>query len=96
MTKRISVVVLAVLALAAPASAQETQTEREAAKGVLQKMASLETSLDVPAMVARLAATNARRDGVAARAKQLMETELLALYRRRTTDLGTSDDTSSA
>ena len=67
------------LALAAPASAQETQTEREAAKDVLQKMASLEASLDVPAMMARLATTNARRDGVAARAKQLMETELLAL-----------------
>ena len=79
MTKPISVVVVAVLALAAPAWAQETQTEREAAKDVLQQMAALETSLDVPAMVARLAATNARRDGVAARAKQLMETEFLAL-----------------
>jgi amidohydrolase len=64
---------------AMPASAQETQTEREAAKGVLQKMDALETSLDVPAMVARLSATSARRDAVAARAKQLLDAELLAL-----------------
>lgn len=66
-------------ASAAPAAAQETPTEREAAREVLQKMAALEQSLDVPAMVAKLSAANAQRDAVAARAKALMDTELLAL-----------------
>jgi amidohydrolase len=59
--------------------AQETPTEREAARGVVQKLDSLEKSLDLPALVAKITAPNARRDQVAARAKQLMDTELLAL-----------------
>jgi amidohydrolase len=62
-----------------PAWAQETQTEREAAKEVLQKMDALERSLDVPAMVGRLAASSAKRDAVAARTVQLLDSELLAL-----------------
>src|SRR5439155_23996002 len=59
--------------------AQETPTERDAARSVVAKMDSLERSLNVTAMVARLAAPNSARDAVAARAKQLMDTELLAL-----------------
>jgi amidohydrolase len=59
--------------------AQETPTEREAAREVLKKMAALEQSLDVPALVAKLAAANPARDAVAARAKELMDRELLAL-----------------
>jgi amidohydrolase len=72
-------VMVAALVLAAPAWGQETPTEREAAKEVLQKMDALERSLDVPSMVARLSATSARRDAVAARAKQVLESELLTL-----------------
>src|SRR5205807_7287785 len=60
-------------------SAQETPTERDAARGVVAKMDSLERRLNVTAMVARLAAPNSARDQVAARAKELMDTELLAL-----------------
>ncbi len=59
--------------------AQETPTERDAAKDVLRKMATLEKSLDVPGWVERLSASNAERDQVTARAKQLMDTELLAM-----------------
>jgi len=42
-------------------------------------MDTLEKSLDVPGMVSRLAAPNTARDQVVARAKQLMDTELLAM-----------------
>jgi amidohydrolase len=65
--------------LAAPVLAQETPTEREAARDVLKKMGELETSLDVPALVAKLTGPNPARDAVTARAKELMEKELLAL-----------------
>ncbi len=68
-------------AMAAPSTvvAQETPTEREAAREVLRKMAALEDSLDVPALVKKLTATNPARDQVAARAKELMDSELLAM-----------------
>ncbi len=69
-----------VLILAAwPLLAQETPTEREAAYDVLHKMAALEKSLDIPATVTRLTAANPARDQVVARAKELMDKELLAL-----------------
>jgi len=42
-------------------------------------MADLEKSLDVPGLVAKLTAPNPERDKVVARAKQLMDKELLAL-----------------
>src|SRR5919197_4613254 len=61
------------------AHAQETETERAAARDVLKKMAALEESLDVPGIVAKLTAPNAERDGVVARAKELMDKELLAM-----------------
>jgi len=70
---------LVVLLAAAPLAAQETPTERDAARDVLKKMAALEQSLDVPALVGRLTAANPARDAVTARARQLMDTELLAL-----------------
>ena len=66
-------------AVAAPAFPQETPTEREAAREVLAKMEALQKSLDVSALVARVAGTDAARDEVAARAKALMESEFLAL-----------------
>jgi amidohydrolase len=67
------------VAFASALSAQETPTEREAAKEVLQKLAALQKSLDVSALVTKLAAANPQRDQVAARAKELMDKELLAL-----------------
>jgi amidohydrolase len=45
----------------------------------LQKLDALERSLDVPALVTRLTGPNAERDRVVARAKELMEKELLGL-----------------
>lgn len=59
--------------------AQETPTERQAAADVLRQIAELEKSLDVPAMVTRLTAADPQRDQVVARAKQLMQSELLAM-----------------
>ncbi len=71
---------LPILMLAAwPLWAQETPTEREAAHEVLHKMATLEKSLDVPGTVTRLTAPNPAREQVVARAKELMDKELLAL-----------------
>ncbi len=60
-------------------AAQETPTQREAAKDVLSKMDALERSLDVAGLVARLTGPNAARDQVTNRTKELMDTELLAL-----------------
>jgi len=59
--------------------AQETDTERAAARDVLKKMAALQQSLDVPGWVAKLTAANPARDEVVARAHDLMGKELLAL-----------------
>src|SRR3981189_2844808 len=59
--------------------AQDTPTEKDAARDVLKKMAALEQSLDVPALVTRLTGPNADRDQVVARAKELMDSELLAM-----------------
>jgi amidohydrolase len=82
MTMRIRMLALATLAAAASATivyAQETPTEREAAKDVIQRMATLQQSLGVNTLVARLSAPNPARDAVAARAKALMDQDLLAL-----------------
>lgn len=73
------VVALALMFRALSASAQDTPTEKEAARDVLAKMAALEKSLDVPALVTRLTGPNPVRDAVVARARELMNTELLAL-----------------
>jgi len=59
--------------------AQETPTERDAARSVVRQLDDLERSLNVPALVTRLIGPNAARDAVAARARALMDTELLAL-----------------
>ncbi|MDR3702368.1 MAG: peptidase dimerization domain-containing protein [Candidatus Sulfopaludibacter sp.] len=72
------IAILAVLGVTALLG-QDTPTEREAARDVIHKMDTLEKSLDVPAMVTNLTAPNAARDQVVARAKQLMDTELLAM-----------------
>jgi len=72
---------LAVILILAPpvAAAQDTPTEKDAAREVLKKMAALEQSLDVPGFVARLTGPNIERDQVLARTKELMDKELLAL-----------------
>ena len=70
---------LALLLVATAALAQETETERAAAPGVIASMDTLERSLDVPKLVARLTGPNPARDRVVARTKELMDTELLAL-----------------
>ena len=72
-------ILLAAALLPSAALAQETPTERDAAKDVLGKMATLEQSLGVPAIVASVTAADPRRDAVAARAKALMDAEFLAL-----------------
>ena len=77
---RATLTAAALVALAAaPMYAQETPTEREAARSVVQKQMDLERSLNIDALVTRLTGPNAARDAVAARAKQLMDTELTAL-----------------
>src|SRR5437016_9250429 len=61
-------------------TAQETATEQVAAADVIRRMRELERSLALPQLVARLAgARDARRDAVIARAKDLMDRELLAM-----------------
>lgn len=69
----------ALVILSGIAFAQETDTEKAAARDVLKKMAALEQSLDVPGLIAKLTASDATRDQVVARAKELMDKELLAL-----------------
>src|SRR6516164_368263 len=62
------------------AFAQETDTEKQAARDVLQKMQALEQSLQIPNWVEKLAQTpNPTRNQVVARAKELMDKELLAM-----------------
>jgi amidohydrolase len=79
LTRRAILSLPLVLASLVPAAAQETPTEKEAARGVLEKMSALERQLEVPAIVERLTAPNPQRDAVVARARELMDGELLAL-----------------
>jgi amidohydrolase len=79
MRKIFLLVLMAVLFGPIPAAGQETPTERDAARDVLRKMALLEQSLDVPGLVAKLTGPNAARDQVVARAKDLMDKDLIAL-----------------
>ena len=59
--------------------AQETPTERDAARDVVRKLGELEKSVGVPALVAKLAGDNPAREQVVGRARELMEKELLGL-----------------
>lgn len=63
----------------APANAQDTPTERAVAGDIVRQIADMQQSLGVDALVARLTGPDAARDTVVARARQLMQTELLAL-----------------
>jgi amidohydrolase len=71
--------VLCLIVMPLAAAAQDTPTEKEAARDVLKKMAALEQSLDIPGMVARLTGPDADRDQVVARVKELMDKDLLTL-----------------
>jgi amidohydrolase len=75
------VIALLLLCSLAPftAAAQETDTEKAAAREVIRKMGDLERSVGIPALVARLTGPDEERDAVVARAKALMESELLAM-----------------
>jgi amidohydrolase len=73
------ILAIALLSFAVPAIAQDTDTEKGAARDVLRKMNELEQSLDISGMVAKLTATNTERDAVVARAKELLDKELLAM-----------------
>jgi len=77
---RLALRITAVAILAATrTAAQETPTERSAAADVIRRMNELERSLALPQLVARLTARDARRDAVIARARELMDRELLAM-----------------
>src|SRR2546430_504077 len=81
MRSALSLPVVVVVALAvAPLAAQETPTEKTAAADVIRRMNELERSLALPQLVTRFTeARDARRDAVVARAKELMDKELLAM-----------------
>src|SRR3989449_5814589 len=81
MRSALSLPVVVVVALAAaPLAGQETPTEKTAAADVIRRMNELERSLALPQLVARLTGVrDARRDAVVARAKELMDKELLAM-----------------
>lgn len=79
---RVSLAAPAALVFVAASSlaAQETPTERTAAADVIRRLDELERSLAVPQLVARLTGKrDPRRDAVVARARGLMEAELLAM-----------------
>src|SRR2546427_10625301 len=80
MRSALSLPVIVVALAVAPLAAQETPTEKTAAADVIRRMNELERSLALPQLVARLmGARDARRDAVVARARELMDRELLAM-----------------
>src|SRR5215470_20380403 len=70
---------LIALAFSAPCFAQETPTEREAARDVVKQIGALSQSLGVPGMVSKLSGPDKGRDEVIERVKQLMQSELLPM-----------------
>jgi amidohydrolase len=70
---------MAMLAAASVCVAQETPTERDAARSIVKQIGELSQSLGVSAMVAKLTAADKGRDEVVARVKQLMQTDLLPM-----------------
>lgn len=79
MMRRIFAIGIAALLAACACAAQETPTEREAAKDVLRQIGELEETLNVAAMTAKLTAADKGRDEVTARVKELMDKELLPM-----------------
>jgi len=70
---------LALSAVSTTASAQETPTEREAARDVLSRLTTLQREIDPAALTRAVAGTDPARDAVASRAKALLQNELLAV-----------------
>src|SRR6266566_8718861 len=81
MRRTLGIAAVVVLTMLTPAllAGQETPTERSAAADVIRRMNELERSLALPQLVARLTGRDARRDAVVARARALMDQELLAM-----------------
>jgi len=79
MRRSIMPIALTALFAATTLAAQETPTEKEAAREVLKKMTDLQASLDVPGLVTKLTGANPARDAVVERARELMQKDLLAL-----------------
>src|SRR6202521_3806602 len=77
--RKICLTGMALMLMASWSAAQETPTEREAARDVVKEINALGGSLGVPAMVAKLTSEDQGRDDVLARVKQLMQTELLPM-----------------
>ena len=77
--RKICLTGMALMLVARWSAAQETPTEREAARDVVKEINALGGSLGVPAMVAKLTSADQGRDDVLARVKQLMQTELLPM-----------------
>ncbi|HEV2273431.1 MAG TPA: peptidase dimerization domain-containing protein [Acidobacteriaceae bacterium] len=71
--------VIAFLSAACSLWAQETPSEQIAAHSILQQRDQMEKSLEISKWVAQAAADNSGRDRVVARARQLLESELLAM-----------------
>lgn len=67
------------LVAANSALAQETPTERNAARSMMNQIEELSGSQSVSSMVAKLSAPDKGRDEVIARVKQLMQTDLLPM-----------------
>ena len=68
-----------ILVAASGCIAQETPTERDAARSVVKQISELNQSLGVPSRVAKLTAADKGRDEVIARVKQLMQSDLLPM-----------------
>src|SRR5262249_23622615 len=75
---RFAISIAAVL-LATTASAQDTPTEKDAARDIVRQIRELSTTLGVDAMVARLTDKDEQRDIVIARVTDLMKTDLLPM-----------------
>src|SRR5271168_1093905 len=76
--------------------AQETPTERDAARDVLRKMGELEKTLGIPSLTARVTAASTERDKVVARAKELMDSDLIKMGDQitRAPEIGFQEDKS--
>jgi amidohydrolase len=77
--RKIGFCLLVLLLVGGVAAAQETPTEQTAAPGLVKQIRDLSQTLGVPQMVAKLTAADKGRDDVLARAKQLMQTDLMPL-----------------
>src|SRR5215472_11493980 len=77
--RKIFAYALITLAFGPSCLAQETPTEREAARDVVKQIGALSQSLGVPAIVAKLSGTDKGRDEVLARVKRLMQSDLLPM-----------------